>query len=118
MHVAQDPIGNRVAAVDRRGRKSGERFLIATLCPFDESNLHVGSCLGRRSGCLTEYGAGRASNVQSPMEIRPSRSRPGCGTIRVWRDAGATSRRSRPVEEAEWRAPDRDRALTAGSDSR
>ena len=53
MHVSQDPVGEGIATVDGGGRQRGERVLVATLCPFDESGLHVRSWLGRQSGCLT-----------------------------------------------------------------
>ena len=62
--VAQDPVRERIRAIDRRRGERREGIRVTALRSFDEICLHLGTRAGRPSGCLTQYETGRPQNVQ------------------------------------------------------
>jgi hypothetical protein len=64
--VAQDPVGEGVAAIDVARGQRCERVAIACCCPnYEILLLHPSRPLGwRPPGHFNEYGAGRRRNVQ------------------------------------------------------
>ena len=71
MRIAQDPVGEGVAAVDARRDQGREGVPVAVLARSTSSACIVRSGCGGPSGRVTEYGAGPSRNVQSRSAAAP-----------------------------------------------